>query len=123
MIDTSPGLALLVSDFLVGDVAFEDLDAAIARIGDEPPDDDPALMALWGALELLLAEHSGGVLPEAELRAELSALVPMTVSIGPRRRVRAVTTSGSRSITEAIRGLVLGSPSPAAGTQVSAARA
>lgn len=73
MTKTSADLSLLVSEFLAGDITLADLDAEIARIGDQPLDNDPALMAFWGTLELLVAEFAEGVLPESEFREELAA--------------------------------------------------
>lgn len=113
MIDTSGGLGFVVSDFLVGAISLDDLDSAVAQLGERPRPDDPALMALWGSLELLLAEYSEGVLPPTELRWELGRLVPTTVALGPRPVVRQVTATASRAVTLWARGLTLGSPSPA----------
>lgn len=123
MIDTTAGLGLVVSDFLVGAISLEDLDRAVAQVGEHPRDEDLALTKLWGSLELLLAEHSGGVLPDDELRAELGKLVWTTVAIGPRPLVRIVTATASRSLTESVPGLALGSRSPAADTAAAAVRA
>lgn len=123
MIDTITGLRALISYFLAGVVPFETLDAAVARVGETVPDDDPELFGFWGTLELLLAERSSGHMDDAELRAELSSLVPASITIGPRPTICQFTATASRSITSQAAGLILGPLPPVADTRVAVVHA
>ena len=120
MIDTEVSLRSIVAAYLADRLSFERLDATVARMGEAVTDDDPGLLALWGALELRLAERSSGHLDDEEFRADLLAIVPLPVAIGAWPRVQQVTASSARSIRYRAAGVYLGTRAPAGDTQVAA---
>lgn len=124
MIDTVAGVRTLASEFLAGAVSLEQLDRAVAQLGEMAPFvDEPEVRLFWGPLELLLAERSSGHLDDVEFRTELAKLVPVSVVIGARTLIRVSTSTSARSFTNPGGGLFQEDPSPAVGTRVLAVSA
>ena len=105
-----------IGEVVAGNWPVRSLEEVATRLGEELPAGDEPLDALWGRVELLLAERSMGHLDDDELRAELAVDAPIPVLIGPAPRSSLATRSAARTVRTILEGLV-GPPQVAADTR------